>query len=535
MARRGKEVPLRDLTAQQLLDRRKETNQRQIASAHASPETASPTGRMIPSPTVLKELRLIRQEIDRRIRNKDPEILSLAAATLQDALALDASPQTYSARPSAATTQGATRRMALDSFDQRLFELKLLRPSRRMQRESLVRRQKTQYQRKKQGQGGETGHFTAQVNSDIAVLREQWLLAVDNACRETWLSQGNAITPEFIREVLLKRVLDAISVRGSAIRSDLELSARRCRIPGTALTPAIKHLVGEIAHLKGEQANRYEIEARELENKDRAAAQREASEAVAGLGGSKWQEFRNRFMQLADEEQQFVQRFVKETGSKDDPYIYAYRSPEKGPWQIGGGMSEDLRERVRTLVATAGTALSRTKGETPEDSWLHRLYHFLRENRSKRLFEQHVLDPSQEGGGILRVCAASATFCSSLERKAVAGANGAPRRVAPKRDGRANRKRKRKRSVGFSYSPDYRTVTVRGETHPLTAQQAKMIELLHNAQKNGNPDVSIAYILVELKGEHTCSRWQDTFKSNPKAKEALIKSGARKGTLRLKL
>jgi hypothetical protein len=59
-----------------------------------------------------------------------------------------------------------------------------------------------------------------------------------------------------------------------------------------------------------------------------------------------------------------------------------------------------------------------------------------------------------------------------------------------------------------------------------------MVECLHNAHANGNPDVSIALILERL--ETTNSRRQDTWKSNQGAKKALIAS-ARKGALRLNL
>jgi hypothetical protein len=83
----------------------------------------------------------------------------------------------------------------------------------------------------------------------------------------------------------------------------------------------------------------------------------------------------------------------------------------------------------------------------------------------------------------------------------------------------------------FTHSEDYRSVTVRGDTYTLTSEQAAMIQILYEAHENGNPDLSIAYILEQL--DKKSSRWQDTFKSNPKAKEALVKSGARKGTLRL--
>ena len=85
--------------------------------------------------------------------------------------------------------------------------------------------------------------------------------------------------------------------------------------------------------------------------------------------------------------------------------------------------------------------------------------------------------------------------------------------------------------VAFTHSPDYRSVTLRGKNYPLTSQQAQMIQILHQAHESGNPDVSVAHILERL--EKQSSRWQDTFKSNPNAKRALVKSGERRGTLRM--
>jgi len=85
----------------------------------------------------------------------------------------------------------------------------------------------------------------------------------------------------------------------------------------------------------------------------------------------------------------------------------------------------------------------------------------------------------------------------------------------------------------FSHSSDYRSVTSHGRPYPLTARQAQMIQILHEAHKGGNPDLSVASILEQL--ETPGSRWQDTFRRNPEARKALIKTGARKGTLRLNL
>ncbi|MCL5669737.1 MAG: hypothetical protein M1423_00305 [Acidobacteria bacterium] len=85
----------------------------------------------------------------------------------------------------------------------------------------------------------------------------------------------------------------------------------------------------------------------------------------------------------------------------------------------------------------------------------------------------------------------------------------------------------------FEHSDDYRTVKFRGETYQLTSRQAQMIEILHRAYQDGKPDVAIDSILVKIETPN--ARWQDTFRSNTKARKALIGEGKRKGTLRLKL
>jgi hypothetical protein len=85
----------------------------------------------------------------------------------------------------------------------------------------------------------------------------------------------------------------------------------------------------------------------------------------------------------------------------------------------------------------------------------------------------------------------------------------------------------------FTHSPDYRAVTLNGVVFSLTSRQAQLIEILHKAYKSGHPIVAIARALEQL-GTST-SRWQDTFKSNPQAKKALITGGDRKGTFRLNI
>jgi hypothetical protein len=90
------------------------------------------------------------------------------------------------------------------------------------------------------------------------------------------------------------------------------------------------------------------------------------------------------------------------------------KAPATGRWTWGDGMSENFQERVRSLVAHAGAARGCPKDADPKDFWLHQLWLDLRKNDSDMLFTA-----SEEGGTILSVCVASATFCARLERMAI--------------------------------------------------------------------------------------------------------------------
>jgi hypothetical protein len=388
--------------------------------------------------------------------------------------------------------------------------------------------------------------------------QEERLLQLRRAYPETRLREtGNQTEPDRVlerTEVALKQLRTALALRGEPAGAQGQRSQTEGATPGLPLSP---------------------------ETPTDVASDGTTSEE-AGMDADVWRDFQDRFMQLADEEARIERAAPKDRllraycSYKEHPEVWEegkpgqglfclLKTPECGVWALDDGVNENFLERFRVLAARAGVALGSPEGTDAEDFWLHRLYLDLRENNSKELFAA-----SKEGGMILRVCVASATFCSRLQRRAITEAHGPsaeplhgdvlmgvgpsklgiglnlkgslspPRdsrihRVASKRNRGASRQRKLKTSEGFSHNPDYRTVTVRGETHRLTAQQAQMIEILHEAHKNGNPDVSIAHILEVLKGERTCSRWQDTFKSNRRGKAALIKSGDRKGTLRLKL
>jgi hypothetical protein len=340
-----------------------------------------------------------------------------------------------------------------------------------------------------------------------------------------------------------------------------------------------------------------------------------------------WKDFHERFMQLAREEQglgradaitnekvlrrmkvlrahcdykdyrervfvaQEVRSFYKSLGmeltSKDLSKIEAkmlewtelekkagLKAPETGRWTYGtGAVSENFRERVRLCVVEAGRSLpDYPEGTDPEDFWLHQLYLDLLKNNGDLLF-----CGSKEGGMILSVCVASATFCARLERQALQQSEpgsrtlldrlreidpNQPVRMTERREHNArtnlvehgipptqgaiaslvqNNKKPTQGAEGkpsnvaavpFRHSESYNSVTIRGETFTVTPRQAQFIEILHQAHTNGNADVSIDLILEKLETPN--SRWQDTWRSSSKAKKALIKS-ARKGTLRLNL
>jgi hypothetical protein len=174
-------------------------------------------------------------------------------------------------------------------FDEELYALKLqdaLVP--RMHRDSQERRHKVLAHQREIGQGL-AGALSKLVDSDISLIRD-YIPEVDRACRETWLSDGNLVTADFVRNLLVHRVFGFIAVREGNCRGNLERFARRCGIGGTHLTPALDHLVRNTNKLKREVSTRYEIEAIELSKKESRTRQVPRAPAppseVGGLGVS---------------------------------------------------------------------------------------------------------------------------------------------------------------------------------------------------------------------------------------------------------
>ncbi len=314
-------------------------------------------------------------------------------------------------------------------FDRQLFTLKLSELSHRMQTKSVGASRKTSGQ-----------ILLNMVDGELALL-PGWLKGVDQICREVWQIQGESVTPEFVRDILVPEAMTLIGARQSTVSAGVTSAATRMRMAEDPY-PAQHHLAMEFNRLKGEVNAHYEIEARTLEHKKPQADQlpHELPTPQEQERAHSWRGFENRFMALAREEQgrtdvitkgetlRRIERVLRasctykehpegwERGKPDQGLVCLLETPPHGVWNYcSDGISENFRERVRLCVAEAGRALpGYPQGADAEDFWLHRLYLDLLKNNSDLLF-----CASNEGGMILSVCVASATFCARLERQAL--------------------------------------------------------------------------------------------------------------------
>ena len=161
-------------------------------------------------------------------------------------------------------------------FDQELFIRKLSEPSREMQIESLSSRKDARLAKF-------AGSVLIQiVHGQLTVLRK-YLRTVDQICREVWQSQGEAVTHEFVREILIQQVMTAIAVRSAVTNSYIDSTAAQTHEDPYA---SRRHLAKEAKRLKSEVINRYEIEVRELGYRSastKAFVQQKGSKTDQGL------------------------------------------------------------------------------------------------------------------------------------------------------------------------------------------------------------------------------------------------------------
>ena len=87
-------------------------------------------------------------------------------------------------------------------------------------------------------------------------------------------------------------------------------------------------------------------------------------------------------------------------------------------------------------------------------------------------------------------------------------------------------------SQEFQHSPDYASVTWRGQQYQFNKNQATCVRLLHEAWLEGTPHLSGYYLLSEIKG---AVKMSGLFKGHPAWKELIVPLRKPKATYRLNL
>lgn len=107
------------------------------------------------------------------------------------------------------------------------------------------------------------------VDTDIGVLRDSFVPAVEKACCDVQLSGGNAITSVFISEELVPRVRAAVKDRKAEIRSHLEDLFRLVVKPSNWCLPSVlAHLSREMNGLDKDMKDRHDSRILRLERQE---------------------------------------------------------------------------------------------------------------------------------------------------------------------------------------------------------------------------------------------------------------------------
>jgi hypothetical protein len=356
-------------------------------------------------------------------------------------------------------------------FDERLANLKLQPSIERLHQEAS--RSWVQARAEVEKLGNHARFYAAFVEFHIKAITKH-LDDIDRVYRDVWTSDGNAVTPEFIRTLLVPRISMVISVRKGSITHEI---CRR-RAIDSDISRGNHILATEISRLLGRIANRYEVEAIELGKQRARAAARTIQVAIArpteasenkvvsrfdapNSQADLWRGFHKGFQELADEEKaqasarpaRFISAYftyrkrpeilhVNGPGwlaqtlfrnhEIDGARMHLHEIPSHGPfcfldmpdhglWMLAEGVSETQFERFQTLAARSAFALGCPPKTDSVDFWLHHLLVDLRDNRSRLTFAD-----DGETGQILRVCEASAIFCLRRERNQLESVSNEP-------------------------------------------------------------------------------------------------------------
>lgn len=316
-------------------------------------------------------------------------------------------------------------------FDRQLFTLKLSQLSNQMQKKSVTADTAAQT-------NGDNPYFPdiwsrssgepslmRMVNGQLALLNE-WLRGIDGIAREVWVEiQGEALTPEFVRDILVPEAMTVIGARHSTVSANVTSAATRGR-DTAASYPAQHRLVVELARIKAEVSARYEIEARELEYRNRE------SDPVG------WRFRGEECKKLATEETQIIIATRKERLFADCRFADSRLTFDKeSVLKLREGPDLRLKVEYEVWATKAGIALGSPKDASPLRFWLYQLFLYLYKTKSPHLFapeSSYTVGPNPQsellkpqagqtvfriGGIITNVWEASATFCIWLEKLAL--------------------------------------------------------------------------------------------------------------------
>ncbi|MGC1907702.1 MAG: helix-turn-helix transcriptional regulator [Candidatus Acidiferrum sp.] len=317
---------------------------------------------------------------------------------------------------------------ASQKFNRRLFSLKLAELSRQMQIKSVASDRKAHVASRERG----NSLLMHMVGGQLALLRDEWLTGIDRIAREVWQTQGEGMTPDFVREILVPEAMTIIRMKESQIKRGVTPPAPLTNLKDPY--PALHHISREIRKLAGEVANRYEIEALELEYRN-APLERALPVKPPKPTQATWRSCADEFKQLADEETRIIRAMKKERLLADCDFDSSATFEQATTLELRRGPDEYLRVRFEALATKAGIALGCANNRAPLKFWLFKLFLYLSETKSHHLFaptsDVHIGDDPQSdllkpragenlsrvGGIITNVYEASANFCLWLEKQ----------------------------------------------------------------------------------------------------------------------
>jgi hypothetical protein len=156
---------------------------------------------------------------------------------------------------------------ASQKFDRELFKLKLSELERRMQIKSAEINTKAAVVARL-----ESGSVLAHILDGQTALIFEWLREVGRIAREILQNQGEAVTPTFVRDILVPEAMTLIETRAGVVKRATDLATPEAETPPSE--DLNKMVARWVMEFEAEVANRYEIEARELEGLARASAER---------------------------------------------------------------------------------------------------------------------------------------------------------------------------------------------------------------------------------------------------------------------